>query len=61
MNIYIFLQDTVMALQALSEFAKMAYSNNFDIQMTVTAGSFSHQFSVNAQNALLLQSVEVIE
>ncbi|XP_022321696.2 CD109 antigen-like isoform X2 [Crassostrea virginica] len=52
-------QDTVMALQALSEFAKMAYSNNFDIQMTVTAGSFSHQFSVNAQNALLLQSVEL--
>ncbi|XP_052721975.1 CD109 antigen-like isoform X2 [Crassostrea angulata] len=52
-------QDTVMALQALSEFAKMAYSSNFDIQMTATAGSFSHQFSVNAKNALLLQSVEL--
>ncbi|XP_048758952.2 CD109 antigen-like isoform X2 [Ostrea edulis] len=52
-------QDTVLALQALSEFAKMAYSNNFDIQMTVTTGSFSHQFSVNARNALLLQSVEL--
>ncbi|XP_062608191.1 CD109 antigen-like isoform X3 [Saccostrea cucullata] len=52
-------QDTVLALQALSEFAKMAYSSNFDIQMTVTTDTFSHQFSVNAKNALLLQSVEL--
>uniref|UniRef100_K1RWY1 CD109 antigen n=1 Tax=Magallana gigas TaxID=29159 RepID=K1RWY1_MAGGI len=52
-------QDTVVALQALSEFAKMVYSNNFDIQMTATAGNFSHQFSVNAKNALLLQSIEL--
>nr|XP_034324217.1 CD109 antigen isoform X1 [Crassostrea gigas]XP_034324218.1 CD109 antigen isoform X1 [Crassostrea gigas] len=52
-------QDTVVALQALSEFTKMVYSNNFDIQMTATAGSFSHQFSINAKNALLLQSVEL--
>lgn len=49
-----------MALQALSVFAKLTYSNNFDIQMTVSAGTFSHQFVVNAQNALLLQSVEVM-
>ncbi|XP_046542511.1 LOW QUALITY PROTEIN: CD109 antigen-like [Haliotis rubra] len=48
-----------MALQALSEFAKMAYSNNFDIQVTVNSGSFSHQFSVNQNNALVLQSVEL--
>ncbi|XP_071088378.1 CD109 antigen-like [Haliotis cracherodii] len=52
-------QDTVMALQALSEFAKMAYSNNFDIQVTVSSGSFSHQFSVNQNNALVLQSVDL--
>ncbi|XP_071088371.1 CD109 antigen-like isoform X5 [Haliotis cracherodii] len=52
-------QDTVLALQALSEFAKMAYSNNFDIQVTVSSGSFRHQFSVNQNNALVLQSVEL--
>nr|XP_022294895.1 CD109 antigen-like [Crassostrea virginica] len=52
-------QDTVMALQALSVFAKLTYSTNFDIQMTVSAGSFSHQFAVNTQKALQLQSVEL--
>ncbi|XP_071088381.1 CD109 antigen-like isoform X2 [Haliotis cracherodii] len=52
-------QDTVLALQALSEFAKMAYSNNFDIQVTVSSGSFRHQFSVNQNNPLVLQSVEL--
>ncbi|XP_048243530.1 CD109 antigen-like isoform X4 [Haliotis rufescens] len=52
-------QDTVLALQALSEFAKMAYSNNFNIQVTVSSGSFRHQFSVNQNNALVLQSVEL--
>ncbi|XP_067663894.1 CD109 antigen-like isoform X3 [Haliotis asinina] len=52
-------QDTVLALQALSEFAKMAYSTNFDIQVSVNSGSSSHQFSVNQNNALVLQSVEL--
>ncbi|XP_067661520.1 CD109 antigen-like [Haliotis asinina] len=52
-------QDTVVALQALSEFAKMAYSKNFDIQVTVNSGNFSHQFFVNQDNALVLQNVEL--
>ncbi|XP_060587232.1 CD109 antigen-like [Ruditapes philippinarum] len=36
-------QDTVIGLQALSEFAVMAYSDNFDIQATITAGTFTQQ------------------
>ena len=54
------LQDTVLALQSLSEFAAMVYSNNFDLQITVKAGTFSKQFQVNPTNALILQAVEVL-
>ncbi|XP_053399009.1 CD109 antigen-like isoform X3 [Mercenaria mercenaria] len=50
-------QDTVIGLQALSEFAGMSYSDSFDIQATITAGTFTHKFSINKQNALLLQTV----
>ncbi|XP_041347121.1 alpha-2-macroglobulin-like [Gigantopelta aegis] len=52
-------QDTVLALQALSQFAKMAYAKNFDIQVHLKAGSFSHSFSINQRNALVLQKVEL--
>ena len=52
-------QDTILALQALSEFARLAYSKTFDIQVTVTAGAFSKHFSVNQNNALILQSADV--
>ncbi|XP_053399007.1 CD109 antigen-like [Mercenaria mercenaria] len=50
-------QDTVIGLQALSEFAGMLYSDSFDIKATITAGTFTHKFSFNKQNALLLQTV----
>ncbi|KAK7492650.1 hypothetical protein BaRGS_00016129, partial [Batillaria attramentaria] len=52
-------QDTILALQGLSEFARLAYSNNFNIDITVTADSFSKQFSVSQANALVLQSAEM--
>ncbi|WAQ99618.1 CD109-like protein, partial [Mya arenaria] len=50
-------QDTVVALQALSDFAAKIYSNTFDITATVTAGTFTHTFNINKQNALVQQSV----
>ncbi|KAL4230965.1 hypothetical protein ACF0H5_011338 [Mactra antiquata] len=50
-------QDTVIALQALSDFAKMVYSDSFNIQATITAGTYTHTFTINKQNALVLQSV----
>ncbi|XP_071127944.1 CD109 antigen-like isoform X2 [Mytilus edulis] len=52
-------QDTVLALQSLSEFAAMVYSNNFDLQVSVTAGNFTKQFQVNPTNALILQVAEL--
>lgn len=52
-------QDTILALQALSEFARLAYSNNFNIQVDVTAASFSKHFTINQANALVLQSAEM--
>ncbi|XP_067660553.1 CD109 antigen-like [Haliotis asinina] len=55
---FISTQDTVIALFALSEFAK-PFSNDFDIQVTVNSGSFNHKFSINQDNALVLQSVEL--
>jgi len=52
-------QDTVLALQALSQFARMAYSKNFNIQATVATDSFNRQFTVNQNNALVLQSADL--
>lgn len=53
------MQDTVVALQALTDIAANVYSNNFNIQMTITAGLFSHAFTINPANALVQQSVQV--
>ncbi|XP_076447000.1 CD109 antigen-like [Babylonia areolata] len=49
-------QDTVLALQALSEFARHVYSSNFNVQINVKAGAFSRDYSITPSNALLLQS-----
>ncbi|KAL5015784.1 hypothetical protein ScPMuIL_005373 [Solemya velum] len=52
-------QDTVLALQALSEFATKVFSNDGNIHITVTAGSVTHQFDVSNKNALILQSIAI--
>nr|ADA77515.1 thioester-containing protein-D [Azumapecten farreri] len=52
-------QDTVLALQSLSEFARIGYSEHFDMQIGIVAGQTTHTFSVTRQNALLLQSLEL--
>jgi hypothetical protein len=56
------LQDTVLALQALSEVARLAYNSVFsqlNMQITVTADATSRQFTVNKANSMILQSAEV--
>jgi len=58
-DIFITFQDTVVALQALSDFAAMAYSDSFDIQATITADNMTHTFSINKQNSLVLQTLVV--
>ncbi|CAL1545212.1 unnamed protein product [Lymnaea stagnalis] len=52
-------QDTVLALNALSEFAKQTYSNNFNIQVTTQLNATtSYTFNIDKTNSLLLQSRE---
>uniref|UniRef100_A0A2C9JK11 Alpha-macroglobulin-like TED domain-containing protein n=1 Tax=Biomphalaria glabrata TaxID=6526 RepID=A0A2C9JK11_BIOGL len=51
-------QDTVVALNALSEFAKQTYSNNFNVQITTQLNATSYTFNIDKTNSLLLQSRE---
>ena len=57
-----FHQDTVVGLQALSEFAAEVYSPSLDFTVVTTVTSdpaFRKTFNVNAQNAMVLQQAEV--
>lgn len=55
----LWLQDTVMALQALGAYSEKAYSPTFNISVTVTSAASSQQFEVTPENAIVLQSYEV--
>lgn len=52
-------QDTVVGLQALSDFVGKVYSSNFNIQASMSAGTFRHNFTISQQNSLVLQSVNL--
>ncbi|XP_060062599.1 CD109 antigen-like [Ylistrum balloti] len=52
-------QDTVIALQSLSEFARIGFSEHFNMHIGITAGQVTHTFNVTRQNALVLQSLEL--
>ena len=56
------LQDTVIALQALAEYAALTSGNNAgqNLAIAVNADSLTHRFTINAANALVLQSVQVM-
>merc|ERR1712226_1359625 len=51
-------QDTVLAMQALSEFAEITYTGSTNIQVKVSTDGFDHGFDINANNKLVLQRVE---
>ncbi|XP_055894437.1 CD109 antigen-like isoform X2 [Biomphalaria glabrata] len=52
-------QDTVVALNALSDFAKQTYSNNFNVQITTQLNATtSYTFNIDKTNSLVLQSRE---
>ncbi|CAG5136701.1 unnamed protein product [Candidula unifasciata] len=52
-------QDTVVALHALSQFAKIIYSKNFNLQVTATLSpSEVYTFNIDQSNALVLQTHE---
>ncbi|XP_069129340.1 CD109 antigen-like [Argopecten irradians] len=54
-------QDTVVALQALASLAELVYEDNFSISVNVvsTPGTFSQTFTINNENALVLQIGEI--
>ncbi|KAF1771754.1 hypothetical protein GCK72_003582 [Caenorhabditis remanei] len=52
-------QDTVMALQALSSYAAVTYSDKHASQLTIQNGKHSHSFEVNPRNAIVLQSYQL--
>jgi len=55
------MQDTVVALQALAEYAALASGSSptQNLAVTVTAGSFTHTFRITSADALVLKSVQV--
>jgi hypothetical protein len=58
----LFVQDTVVALQALAEFASLTYGQNGpeQLSLSLTAGDLTHNFqTITSVNSLVLQSVEV--
>ena len=52
-------QDTVMALQGLGAYASKAYSPDLNLQVFIESGDDRQNFTVNSQNAIVLQSYEV--
>ncbi|XP_059124255.1 CD109 antigen [Peromyscus eremicus] len=54
-------QDTVVALKALSEFSALMYTENTDIQVTVTGASVSKpvHFRIDTHNRVLLHTAEL--
>ncbi len=53
-----FYQDTVLGLQAMSEYGAML-SGHLNLDIDITAGNFSHQIHIADTSALVLKSVEV--
>ena len=56
---FVLLQDTVVGLEALSEFAKMS-SDSVDIDATIQSSDFTQRFQINDDNAMVSQSVMVM-
>ncbi|XP_065833656.1 CD109 antigen-like [Oscarella lobularis] len=54
-------QDTVIALQAMSSFARLTHGSGQDLTVTLKSlvdSTFAHTFAVNNVNSLVLQQVE---
>ncbi|KAI6223646.1 hypothetical protein M3Y99_01446300 [Aphelenchoides fujianensis] len=52
-------QDTVIGLTALGAYAEKTYGSNFDLQLNVQNGEDEHNFTINADNSIVLQSYEL--
>ena len=58
MPVCVVLQDTVLALQALAQFAALAHRDDLDVQVMLTGTAWSYNVSVTDENRLLLQKQE---
>jgi len=52
-------QDTVIGLQALGIYAEKTYDSTFNVQLSLTNGEDQHNFTVSADNSIVLQSYEL--
>ncbi|XP_046569097.1 CD109 antigen-like [Haliotis rubra] len=52
-------QDTMVALHALTDYARRAHASGFQIEVDIKSGSDTHHISVTDSNALVLQSREL--
>jgi hypothetical protein len=52
-------QDTIIGLQALGGYAERTYDSNFDVLVSMQNGEDQHNFTVTAENSIVLQSYEV--
>ena len=53
------LQDTVLAMQALAVFSAIVYGGKEDLTVDVAVPGLSHRFTINDDNKLVLQRIEV--
>lgn len=57
-----YFQDTIIALQALAEFAGEIYSSDFNMRLTLESSKgdkFMDSYTITPENALVLKSFEV--
>lgn len=55
MHIYVILQDTIVALQALADYAALVYGEGTNMNIEVSGRRYAKTFSVADYNSLLLQ------
>ena len=56
---YCLFKNTIVGLEALTEYGRMVDPINNNLQVNITAGNFKHAFVINKDNSELLQSVDV--
>ncbi len=55
-----YFQDTVVALQALADFASLAYGDAGSTSVEVSGDGIQETFSVSSDNKLLLQRQQIV-
>ena len=56
--IFLYFQDTVLGLQAMSEYGAI-FGGNLNMDITVTSGNFTQDIHVGKSDAMVLKLIEV--